>query len=209
MSEASPRVIDPALAARAKGIILQPKMEWESIDGELATIRSVFVPYALLLAAIPPAAGVIGGQAMPAFGVTVPFAAALAGAAMSYVLALISVYLLSLVINALAPTFGGTSDPIKATQVAVYSMTASWLSGIFAIVPLLGILGLVGLYSLYLLYVGLPKLMKAPQERALAYTAVVTLMILVMALISNFLIGDLNRFLGGLTVERSFSLSVG
>ena len=40
------------------------------------------------------------------------------------------------------------------------------------IIPSLGILGIVGLYSLYLLYLGLPVLMKVPQDKALGYTVV-------------------------------------
>jgi hypothetical protein len=50
---------------------------------------------------------------------------------------------------------------------------------------MLSILGVLGLYSLYLLYLGLPILMKAPQEKALAYTAVVVVAaIVVFAVIS-------------------------
>ncbi len=91
---------------------------------------------------------------------------------MQYVLGLAGVFLLGLVIEALAPTFGGTKDRLQAMKVAVYSSTAAWVAGIFGIFPPLAILSLVGLYGLYLLYLGLPKLMKAPQEKALAYTAV-------------------------------------
>lgn len=207
MSDVNPPAIDPALMSRVKSILLQPKMEWERIDAEMATVKSVFIPYALLLAAIGPIASLIGGQMMPVMGLKMPMFAALAGAIASYVIALISVYLLSLIINMLAPTFGGVSDPIKATQVAVYAMTASWLSGIFSIIPLLGILGLVGLYSLYLLYVGLPKLMKAPPEKAVIYTVVVVIMTVVLALISSFLVGALTLIFGGGAVLGSAVMS--
>ena len=83
MSDSNPPAIDPALVSRAKAILLQPKMEWERVDGEFATIKSVFVPYALLLAAIGPVAGLIGGQMMPALGLKVPLVTALAGAVAS------------------------------------------------------------------------------------------------------------------------------
>lgn len=46
--------------------------------------------------------------------------------------------------------------------------------------PALGILGILGLYSVYLLYLGLPILMKAPSEKAGAYTAVVIVAAIVL-----------------------------
>ena len=49
--------------------------------------------------------------------------------------------------------------------------------------------GLVAaLYGLYLLYLGLPVLMKAPREKAIAYTAVVVICtIVVMAIVASVL----------------------
>jgi len=64
---------------------------------------------------------------------------------------------------------------------------ASWLAGVFSIVPALSILGLLGLYSLYLLYVGLPRLMKTPAEKALPYTVVVILAGIVISLVAGAL----------------------
>ena len=66
------------------------------------------------------------------------------------------------------------------------------------LVPALSFLQILGLYSLYLLYLGLPLLMKAPEERALVYTVVVIVVgMVIMAVISasrersaNFLSGD-------------------
>ncbi|MFW9777128.1 YIP1 family protein, partial [Brucella melitensis] len=84
------------------------------------------------------------------------------------------VYVLALVINALAPTFGGTQNQGQALKVAVYASTAAMLGGVFSLLPALAILGLVAaLYSLYLLYLGLPLLMRSPAARAVPYTAVV------------------------------------
>src|SRR3546814_10742184 len=68
-------------------------------------------------------------------------------------------------------------------KVAAYSATAAWVAGIFAIVPSLAMLSILGLYSLYLLYLGLSRLMKAPEEKALAYTAVTIVAAIVLAVI--------------------------
>lgn len=104
----------------------------------------------------------------------------LAGA-LSYVLSLVSVYILGMIIDALAPTFGGTKNPVKAMQVAVYSMTPMWVAGVLNIIPTLGWLaGLIGLYGFYLMYLGLPVLMKTTAEKALGYTIVVVVAAIIL-----------------------------
>ena len=180
---------------RAKDMILKPKETWAEIDGETETVQSLYVPYVLILAAIGPLAQLILGQI---FGyrfhtITVypPLWGAIVGALLSYVMTLIGVYVVALVIDALAPTFGGQKNPIQALKVAVYSATAGWLAGIFGIIPALAILGLLGLYSLYLLYLGLPRLMKAPEDKALVYTVVVVVVTAIIYFIIAAIVGAL------------------
>ena len=50
------------LVARVKGILLTPRTEWEVIDAEPATIKSLYLQYAVILAAIPAVCSFIGGQ---------------------------------------------------------------------------------------------------------------------------------------------------
>jgi len=48
----------------------------------------------------------------------------------------------------------------------------------------LGALAILGaLYSLYLLYLGLPKLMKCPQDKALGYTVVTVLCFIIAGIV--------------------------
>jgi hypothetical protein len=101
-----------------------------------------------------------------------PISVVIGGAVTMYVFALIGAFVMALVIDWLAPQFNATKNPVAAMKVVAFSMTASWLAGIFQILPMLGILGIVGLYSLYLLWVGLPVLMKAPADKATAYVVV-------------------------------------
>src|SRR3546814_4593139 len=69
-------------------------------------------------------------------------------------LTIVGVFLFALIIDWLAPRFGGTSSRVQAVKVAAYSATAGWVAGIFALVPSLAMLSILGLYSLYLLYLG-------------------------------------------------------
>ena len=167
-----------ALFTRVKNILMQPKTEWPVIDAEPATIGSLYTNYVLILAAIPALCLLVAGLL---FG---PDASkAVTDALLQYVFALAGVYVFALIIDTLAPRFGGRSDRVSAFKLAAYSATASWLAASFTLIPWLSILSLLGLYSLYLLYTGAPVLAKVPQERALGYTAAVVAVGMVAALL--------------------------
>jgi len=169
-----------SLVMHAREILLHPKQEWQVIEGERTSVSDLYRTYIAPLAAIGPVAAIIG---LTLFGISIPFGgryrapfgSALAGGFVRYVAALVGVFVLALVIDALAPSFSGQKNRIQALKLAAYASTAAWLAGIFALIPGLRVLGVLGLYSLYLLYAGLPVLMKAPKDKALAYTAVVVL----------------------------------
>jgi Yip1 domain len=173
------------LTERVKNILLQPAPEWRVIDKEPVTPAGLYTSYIIPLAAIGPVASVIG---LALIGVTVPFVGtyrvpvmnAIGHAVVSYVLALVGVYVLALIIDALAPTFQGVKSNLQALKVAAYSSTAVWLCGIFNLVPAISFLQILGLYSLYLLYLGLPVVMKGPEDKALAYTIVVVIAAIVV-----------------------------
>ena len=175
------------LVDRAKNIIITPKTEWEAIDAETHTVQGLYTGYVMILAAIPAVATFIGMSLVGIgfLGATyrVPIAAGIAQMILQYVLSLGTVYVLALVIDALAPNFGAQKNFMQAFKVAAFAPTAGWLAGIFNIIPVLGILGIVGLYSLYLLYLGLPRLMKAPEDKAIPYTVVVIIVLIVLVVV--------------------------
>jgi hypothetical protein len=180
--------VDPALVARVKGILLQPKSEWLKIDGEFATTKSLFTRYAMILAAIGPVCSLLGGQLMPIMGVKLSIVGAIVVALVSYGMSLLGVFLLGLIINALAPNFGGTANKVQAMKLAVYSWTAAWLAGVFGLIPMLGILAILGLYSFYLLFVGLPILMKVPEDKKVGYFIVTVIAGIVMYVIISMIV---------------------
>lgn len=177
-----------ALIARAKAILLQPKVEWPKIEAEPATIGGIYSSYVVYLAAVPVLCTLVGslvfgyGFAGVTYRPSVP--AALTTAVLQYGLALGGVYVFALIIDALAPRFGGQKEPVSAFKLAAYAATASWLAGVFTLVPGLSFLSILGLYSLYLLYIGAPILMKVPADRALSYTAVIIVVGIVIGLVA-------------------------
>ncbi|MCW2390624.1 hypothetical protein M2336_002394 [Sphingobium sp. B1D7B] len=190
----------PSLMERAKAIILKPKAEWPVIAAETTPSGDIFTNYALPLAAISPIAAFVGGQlfGFGAFGFSYrpSLMGGLSMAVTSFILALVSLFLISFIANKLAPKFGGVGSSRNAFKLVAYSMTASWLAGIFSIVPSLSFLGILGLYSFYLFYVGAAPLMKVPPEKALTYTIVTVLCVLVIYIVIGAITATVGRTFG-------------
>ncbi len=194
-----------SLIERCKNILLKPKEEWERIDPEPATVGGLMTGWVVPLAAIGPVAGLIGGLVFGygGWGITwrPSITMAVTGAVIGYALALLCAWLFSKIIDALAPSFGGQKNPVQAMKVAAYSGTAAYLVGIFQLIPQLAILGILGLYSLYLLYLGLPRLMKAPEDKAMGYTVVTV----VVAIVLFFAVSVVTGALTGLLAPRAIT----
>jgi hypothetical protein len=199
--------IDPTNAGgaglidRAKNIILTPAAEFERIDAETPQVQQIYTGYVLPLAALAAICGLIGGSLIgySAFGVAykVPIVAGLVGAILRVIMGLVGVYVMALITNALAPSFGSQSNIGKAHQLAAYGSTAGLLAGVFAIIPALAILGIVGLYSFYLWYVGLGKLMKTPDDKRIVYLLVVVVIAIVVYLVIGAVVGAVQMSMMG------------
>ncbi len=194
------------LIARVKAILTTPKTEWPVIAAEPASVGAIYRGYVVPLAAIPVIAGFLK---MTLIGITVPFAgtvrvgmvSGLTQAVVTYALALGGTYVVALIIDALAPQFGGEKNIVQALKAAAYAYTAAWISGIGHLLPIVGMLIVIAgaLYSLYLLYLGLPLTMKAPPEKAGVYTAIVVVVALVISLIIGAVVGAIAGVGAGLT----------
>jgi hypothetical protein len=183
------------LVARAKAILLTPKTEWPVIASEPDTVAGLYKNYAMVLAAIPAVAGFIKGSLIGTsiLGMTfrTPIVSGIIGMIVSYVLALGVVYLVGLIIDALAPSFGGEKNPIQALKTAIYMSTAGWIAGVAVIVPWIGILVVWAgvIYGVYLLYVGLPHTMRCPPDKSIGYTIVTFIIAIVLGFILSFIVG--------------------
>ena len=173
------------LLDRAKNLVLTPAAEWQRIDGETANPADIYHNYVIPLAAIGPVARFLG--ALLFMGRHVSLGWALSQMVLHFVLSVFGVFLLSQIINLLAPSFGASKDPGQALKVSAYAFTPAWVAGVLSLLPPLGLLALLAsLYSLYVLYLGLPKLMKAPPDKGLVYTVTVVICAIVaMAVLSR------------------------
>jgi len=166
------------LVERVKAILITPKTEWPVIATESGDAQYLFTNYVAILAAVPPVAMFLG-YAIAGLGV----GRALLLAIVAYVLYCVAWYVEGLVIDFLAPSFGGRKDLPSALKLAAYSSTAAWLAGVFYLIPPLAILSIVGLYSIYLLWLGLPALMKSPPERAILYTVAIVVVLVALGFV--------------------------
>ncbi len=183
------------LIDRAKSILLSPRTEWPLIAAEPDTIGGIYTRYVLIMAAIPAVVQFISAALI---GISVPFLGsyrvgigpALGGAVLAYLLSLVAIFIVALVVDVLAPTFGGEKNQVQALKVVAYSYTASWVISIVGLIPGLRLIAaLAGLiYGIYLLNMGLPFTMKCPPERSVGYTAVTIIVLIVVGLILGLIL---------------------
>ncbi len=183
---------------RARALLVSPRTEWPVIAAEPATVQDLYREYIIVLAAIPPICQFVKtsilGYAWHGFRIyRLGVGAGLTAAIVEYVISLLGVYVLAVIIEALAPNFAGESNRIQALKVAGYSYTASWIAGCAQILPgLYGLVALAGaIYSVYLLYLGLPSTMKVLPERAAGYTAVTVIIALILGWIIAVITGGI------------------
>lgn len=189
------RVLD-----RVRGILFDPETEWGVIEQEQTTVGELYTNYIVILAAIPALFGFLRlsviGVDLPLIGAyrVSPFAG-FAGMALGYALSLVQVYVLALIVDALAPTFGARQDRLQAFKTSTYALTAFWIAGFGQLLPFLAaVIALAGAgYSVFLLYKGLPQTMRCRPDSAMAYTTVS----MIAAVILGVVIGETEAMVMG------------
>ena len=172
------------LVGRVKGLLLDPKAEWQVIAGEQTSPTDLIKNYVAILAAIPAICGFIGASIIGVGGIRTPIISGIVSAIIGYVLTIIGVFVVAWLVNFLADKFGGQSSFPNAMKVAAYAPTAAWVASVFTALPILAVLMVLGLYSFYLLYLGLPILMRTAQDKTLGYLlSVIVCTIIVWGLI--------------------------
>jgi hypothetical protein len=177
------------LVDRVKGILLSPKEEWPKISAEAETTQSLYTGYIMILAAIGPIAMLIHSLSL-----------GIVGAIVMYIVALGATYVMALIVDLLAPTFGGEKNFIQSLKLTAYSYTAVWVAGILHLIGALG--GIIGLlaaiYTLYTFYLGISVMKKCPQDKAVPYTLVVVVCGLVLGAVVGSLV--MSTLFGGMAM---------
>ncbi len=156
-----------ALANRVIELMTNPKKTWDAISNEPDQGKELILGYVLLLALIPTAFGFLGNLL---FGEG--FLYSLVFAILELGVFLGSVFVLGLLINAMAPSFGTVRNENAAFKLIAYASTPVWVAGFLTLIPQLALLAmLAGFgYSGYLFYLGCQVLMETPREKALKFS---------------------------------------
>lgn len=171
-----------SIVDRAKNILLSPKTEWPAIAAEPATVGSVFT-YAAILALLPLIGSILftgllglGGFGMGMLGMIVTLAL------VGYALSLGLLYVVALIVDAIAPSFDGQKHFIQSLKLIVYSATPSWVAGAISGIPVLGFLAMIAgiAFAVYLIYLGSGPLKAIPDAKQSGFTVVTVLIYIVL-----------------------------
>jgi hypothetical protein len=174
------------IVSRAKNMLMSPAREWPVVASEPTSVGALYQGYIAPLAAIPPVATLIGLMAFYHSS----FGGAVLVAIVSYVLSLIGVFVVAWIAGKLAPMFGGTDNMESGLKLVAYGSTATWVGGIFHIVPALGILSLLAsIYGIYLFYTGVTPTMNVPTGRVIGYLIALIVAVIVVYVIIFALVG--------------------
>lgn len=152
--------------SRAKDILLAPRSAWEQIKVEQLTTSQILSQYVAVLAIVPAAAFYLRfffsrGRVWVHFLST----------AVYFVLCLALARLGARAIEVMARRFEVQGEGIDFLKLVAFSLTPAFVGGVFLVIPWLsGLTFLLALYSLYLLYVGIPMLVRCPDEQVLTYS---------------------------------------
>jgi hypothetical protein len=183
-----------SLLARVKNIIWSPIPEWRTIAEEKGTIKSLLGRYVIPMALIPAVCSLVGYGLVGANGILFRMSGPYWGISMainSFITSL-AVYLLgTLLVDRLAPGFGGTRDLGRSAQLVAYSYTPAWVAGVFYALPGLQQGVVLGLYSVYLFYTGIPALKKTPEDQRITYTIVSAILLIFIRFLVGVVLSDL------------------
>jgi hypothetical protein len=178
---------------RVQRIIASPQTEWPAIAAEPSTPATLYSGYIVPLALIAPICSTISTLLFLHRSIVFALVIAL----VSFIFELVGVFIVSLIADALSPSFNGIKDQNQALKWVAYSYTPRWVAGIASLIPVVGplVILLGGLYSLYLLYLGVVPVMRVPQEKAAGFTIVLVLATIVLFVLIGVFVGLLVAFL--------------
>ena len=162
------------------GLFSHPREEWEAIREERCSIGKCYASNVLILAAIPPICAYIGSTTsgwMIGAGASIKLepSNALQLALSFYLLLMLAVFIIGKTIHWMAQTFDTKPELSKCIVLAAYIATPLFVSGLSGLLPIIWLNVLFGLlafsYTVYLLFVGIPIVLKVPEERSFIFSS--------------------------------------
>ncbi len=208
-----------SIVNRAKNLLTNPKQEWDVIAGETTSPIQLMVGYAIILAGLAAAMGIVGalvsassmtdmmneidssGAAAAQMSAQLATGTIIKNNIINFIVQMLIVFGMGFVVAALVPSFGGINDQTQGAKLIVYAGTGSWIGGIVGgalmMIPYLGwLLGLLvifgGLfYSCYLIHLGLRPVMKVADDKLSSATVVTLVVYIGIAIVSHLILKQL------------------
>lgn len=172
----------PGLFGRVKGMLFAPSYEWALIATEATPASRLYTRFIAPLALLDALVAFLHVTSGPE---RVSFSGGVITASLVFGFGLLGIFLVSVIIDAVAPFFGAVSNRRLASAIAVYASTPIWLATVFVPFPTVWVplQVLAVTYHTWLLYLGLRLLMKAARDRVLGYATTVVLCTILLEIV--------------------------
>ena len=185
------------------GLLVRPSSQWQSIAELPEKSLNTLVLYPALMAILPAVAWYYGtsrvgwtvGDSENAIKLTIDSARQIS---ILFYLAMIGcVAVIGYFIHWMSDTYGAESTATKGIVIAGLTATPLFIAGLVGFYPLLWLDLLIGVaavsWSVYLLYLGIPIVMKIPEERGFLFSSAViaiALVILICLMVGSVILWD-------------------
>ena len=132
------------------------------------------------------------GISVPLVGtVRAPFFSGLMGILVSTAMALVSYYIGAIIMNKIAPKFGGSISVDGALEFMALAGSVALVGSVLTIIPFLGWLVIFGaaIYSIYIFWIGVPSQTGVSESQRIGFVAVTVVAMFVFGLVAAFIRG--------------------
>lgn len=173
-------------------LLFTPRSAWKHLAEHMPTSIVGALIFPLIMAALPAVAWYVGttqigwsiGSGSP---VRLTPASAQRILGLFYLAMVLSIVGIGLMVHWMSQTYGALSSPAKGIALAGFTATPLFLAGAVGFHPQFLLDLIVGLaavsYAVYLLYVGVPAVMKIPEERGFLFASAVVAVCMVILII--------------------------
>ena len=170
------------ILARLQLVVMDPKGVWGVAKSEDANLKSLFLDYMIVLAAVTPVCMFIGFNLLGIGSI----GGGLMGMIIQYIGALVSVVVMIIAAEKLAPSFDATLTQDDSAKLVVHSFMPAMAAGVLFLLPVLAPLAIIpAIYSLYLLWIGLKEMSTVSQEKHAIYFCVLLVSAMILGTVIN------------------------
>ena len=173
----------------AFGLMVQPSVQWKKVADLPEPTMKTMVLYPCLMALLPAIAWyygttVIGWTVGDGDAIKLTQNSALVIILLFYFAMVGAVAVIGYFIHWMSHTYGAESNLAKGIVIAGFTATPMFLAGAVGFYPILWLDMLIGVvavcWAVYLLYLGIPIVMRIPEERGFLFSSAVIAICLVM-----------------------------